>query len=64
MVGDVNLFLNDPDDAHAAEVEVMIAEDGARGKGMGREALLQLLRYGPSCNRKAQSRTNAMPLHA
>ena len=25
MVGDVNLFLNDPDDPHAAEIEVMIA---------------------------------------
>jgi hypothetical protein len=27
MAGDVNLFLNDPDDASAAEIEVMIAEE-------------------------------------
>jgi len=46
MVGDVNLFLNDVDDRTAAEIEVMIAEETARGKGMGREALLQLMRYG------------------
>eukprot|EP00041_Stephanoeca_diplocostata_P017593 m.358113 g.358113 ORF g.358113 m.358113 type:complete len:147 (-) comp20757_c0_seq19:2373-2813(-) len=32
MVGDVNLFLNDADDAMAAEIDVMIAEPSARGK--------------------------------
>jgi len=26
MVGDVNLFMNDLDDPHVAEVEIMIAE--------------------------------------
>ena len=28
MAGDVNMFLNDPDDAGIAEIEVMVAEEG------------------------------------
>jgi len=39
MVGDVNLFLLEPGDA---EVEVMIAESSARGKGIGRQAYVSL----------------------
>lgn len=35
MVGDVNLFFNDHDDATSAELEVMIAEPAARGRGLG-----------------------------
>ena len=27
MVGDVNLFFNDPDDPHTAEIEIMIASN-------------------------------------
>ena len=34
MVGDVNLFVLEPG---VAEVEIMIAEQSARGKGFGRE---------------------------
>ncbi|GJP31533.1 hypothetical protein CLOM_g13017 [Closterium sp. NIES-68] len=45
MCGDVNLFINDPDDPAAAEVEVMIADATCRGRGMGREALQLMLAY-------------------
>ena len=38
MVGDVNLFFNDSEDPHSAEVEVMIAEAAARGRGLGNGA--------------------------
>ena len=41
-VGDVNLFLNDPDDSTAAEIEVMVAVASARRRGIAVEAL-QLL---------------------
>ncbi|GBM18722.1 N-acetyltransferase 9-like protein [Araneus ventricosus] len=46
MIGDVNLYLNDPDDVHGAEIEVMIADTSHRSKGKGKEALLFMLRYG------------------
>lgn len=48
MCGDVNIFLNDPDAADAAEVEVMVANPGCRGRGVGREALTLLMRYAAS----------------
>eukprot|EP00795_Rhopilema_esculentum_P009090 gene9090-16745_t len=46
MVGDVNLFLNNPDDRTEAEVEVMVAEPASRGCGIGTEAVLAMLYYG------------------
>jgi hypothetical protein len=46
MVGDVNLFINDPHDPSAAEIDVMIAEAWARGRGVGRQAVLLMLHYG------------------
>jgi RimJ/RimL family protein N-acetyltransferase len=46
MIGDVNLFLNDSDDIHCGEIEIMIAEAAARQKGYGMEALYTFLRYG------------------
>lgn len=46
MIGDVNLFLNDADDARCGEVEIMIAEESARKKGHGIETLYTFLRYG------------------
>ncbi|XP_016949008.1 alpha/beta-tubulin-N-acetyltransferase 9 [Drosophila biarmipes] len=50
MVGDTNIFLHrDPDsDLLVAEAEIMIAEPGARGKGLGREAMLLMLQYAQS----------------
>ena len=45
MAGDVNLFLNDPEDRHLAEIEVMIAEPLSRGKGLAHEALVLLMLY-------------------
>lgn len=46
MVGDVNLFLNDADDRQMAEIEVMIAEQKCRGRGLGRESVLAMIFYG------------------
>ncbi|KJE92448.1 Nat9 protein [Capsaspora owczarzaki ATCC 30864] len=46
MAGDVNLFLNDPDEPHTAEVEIMIAEPKFRRRGLAREAILMMLDYG------------------
>ena len=41
-VGDVNLFLNDPDDSKAAEIEVMVAVESARRRGVAADALRML----------------------
>ncbi|XP_054249806.1 alpha/beta-tubulin-N-acetyltransferase 9 isoform X3 [Indicator indicator] len=46
MVGDVNLFLTDPEDPTLAEIEIMIAEPGYRGRGFGKEATLMMMSYG------------------
>ena len=46
MIGDVNLFLNDPDDSQCGEIEIMIAEPVARQKGFGIETLCTFFRYG------------------
>ncbi|XP_053423686.1 alpha/beta-tubulin-N-acetyltransferase 9 isoform X3 [Nycticebus coucang] len=46
MVGDVNLFLTDLEDPTVGEIEVMIAEPGCRGRGLGTEAVLMMLSYG------------------
>ncbi|XP_029456460.1 N-acetyltransferase 9 [Rhinatrema bivittatum] len=46
MVGDVNLFLTDPEDPTLGEIEVMIAEPNYRGKGFGKEAALMMMFYG------------------
>ncbi|XP_067860483.1 N-acetyltransferase 9 [Heptranchias perlo] len=46
MVGDVNLFLTDPEDPTMAEIEVMIAEPSYRGKGFGKEVTMMMMYYG------------------
>ncbi|KAF9316124.1 N-acetyltransferase 9 [Podila horticola] len=45
MVGDVNLFFNDHDDPHSAEIEIMIAEPDYRRKGVGLEAIRMMITY-------------------
>lgn len=46
LVGDTNLFLGNSDDGFkVAEAEIMISSIGDRGKGFGKEAMLQMLRY-------------------
>lgn len=46
MVGDVNLFLNDPEDRAVAEIDVMIAEPGSRRQGLGEETVSLMMGYG------------------
>lgn len=47
LFSDVNIFFNDHDDPnHTAEIEVMIAEEAARGKRIGLTAVVLMLLYG------------------
>lgn len=46
MIGDTNLFFNDLDQPGDAEVEIMIADVGYRGKKRGWEAIILMLLYG------------------
>mmetsp|Transcript_34213 Transcript_34213/g.75893 ORF Transcript_34213/g.75893 Transcript_34213/m.75893 type:complete len:206 (-) Transcript_34213:1962-2579(-) len=45
MAGDVNLFFNDPDDRTTAEIEVMVAEQKSRRKGIAAQALGLFMAY-------------------
>lgn len=46
MVGDVNLFLSETDDhCPQAELDIMIAEEGARRKGIGKEASSMMMKF-------------------
>ncbi|KAL9243993.1 hypothetical protein vseg_017816 [Gypsophila vaccaria] len=45
MVGDVNIYMNDPEDPQLAEIEIMIAELKSRGKGLGKEAVLMMMTF-------------------
>ncbi|XP_028823011.1 alpha/beta-tubulin-N-acetyltransferase 9 isoform X1 [Denticeps clupeoides] len=46
MVGDVNIFLTDPQEPSLAELEIMIAEPGYRGRGLGKEVTRMMMCYG------------------
>ncbi|XP_073540160.1 alpha/beta-tubulin-N-acetyltransferase 9 isoform X1 [Phyllobates terribilis] len=46
MLGDVNLFLVDPENPSLSEIEIMIAEPMSRGKGFGEESVRLMLYYG------------------
>ncbi|GKB68906.1 N-acetyltransferase 9-like protein [Tanacetum coccineum] len=43
MIGDVNVYMNDVEDSHLGEIEIMIAEPKSRGKGLGKESVLMML---------------------
>ncbi|XBH57667.1 GCN5-related N-acetyltransferase 9 [Aegilops tauschii subsp. strangulata] len=45
MIGDVNIYMNDPDDLELAEIEIMIAEQKSRGKGLGQEVTLMMMSF-------------------
>ncbi|TEY34232.1 hypothetical protein BOTCAL_0643g00010 [Botryotinia calthae] len=48
MIGDVNLFISEADvdeEGCIGEIEIMIAERSARGKGLGRSAVVAFLEY-------------------
>ncbi|XP_033329392.2 N-acetyltransferase 9-like protein isoform X1 [Megalopta genalis] len=46
MIGDTNLFFNDPDHVNTAEAEIMIANVAYRNKKRGWEAMILMLLYG------------------
>ncbi|KAF3443301.1 hypothetical protein FNV43_RR12983 [Rhamnella rubrinervis] len=45
MIGDVNIYMNDLDDPQMAEIEIMIAEQKCRGKGLGKESVLMMMAF-------------------
>lgn len=48
MIGDTNLFFNDPQESYIAEVEIMIADEASRGRKRGWEAVILMMCYGNS----------------
>ncbi|KAJ8733848.1 hypothetical protein PYW07_014399 [Mythimna separata] len=45
MIGDTNIFITD-NELEAGEIEIMIAEEAARGKKLGWEAVILMFLYG------------------
>ncbi|KAK8959136.1 hypothetical protein KSP40_PGU020617 [Platanthera guangdongensis] len=69
MVGDVNIYMNDPNDFQLAEIEIMIAEQKSRGKGLGEESVLMMMafavkKYGIQtfCAKIGESNTTSLKL--
>ncbi|XP_020288004.1 N-acetyltransferase 9-like protein isoform X1 [Pseudomyrmex gracilis] len=46
MIGDTNLFFNDPQEPKVAEIEIMIADEASRGKKRGWESVILMINYG------------------
>lgn len=46
MIGDVNLYLNDEEDAYNGEIEIMIAEKSAQRKGFATQAVQMMMAFG------------------
>lgn len=46
MIGDTNLFFNDPQETGIAEIEIMIADEASRGKKRGWESVILMMCYG------------------
>lgn len=46
MIGDTNLFFNNPQEPHVAEIEIMIAHLASRGKRRGWESVILMIYYG------------------
>ncbi|XP_076248964.1 alpha/beta-tubulin-N-acetyltransferase 9-like [Calliopsis andreniformis] len=46
MIGDTNLFFNEPEQPGSAEAEIMIADVAHRGMKRGWEAMILMLLYG------------------
>lgn len=52
MIGDTNLFFNNPQEPHVAEIEIMIAHLASRGKRRGWESVILMIYYGNFSKRK------------
>ena len=47
MCGDVNIFLSENDDNETiGEIEIMIAEEKSRKKGIAKESIKMMIQYG------------------
>lgn len=45
MIGDTNLYFTDPSDPLLGEIEVMIACEESRGRGLGKEIMLAMMKF-------------------
>lgn len=45
MIGDTNLYFTDHDDPYLGEIEVMIASQQCRGRGLGKEVVMLMMAF-------------------